>query len=143
MRPVHPYANPDVLPQTLVYQPHAQYAQVEADSMASPLGPSGSLNQKASPNHQQGYHLPPTPASPARYLPSAPMPLASPHEGLPTKMAPWQHVASSPTFQLLSLEEAQAMKAKQRSAAMGTASTTPCSSSPPVRALSINTTHAP
>ena len=145
MRRIHPYANPDILPQTLIYQPRAQHAQVEEDPIAlspSPSGSSGGYNQTASPpgsNYKQGYHPTHGAASPRHHplpSPSALTPLASLHEGLPLKMAPWQHTPSSPTFHLLSLEEAQAMKAKQRSAAVGTPS--PTSSTPHIRGRTVS-----
>lgn len=134
IRRIHPYANPDILPQTLTHQPHSQHAQVEEESIA--LSPSlsrssGGYNQPASSpglNYKQGYHSTHSAASPRHHpLPpsSAMAPMASPHERLPPRMAPWQHTPSSPTFHLLSLEEAQAMKAKQRSATVGTPSTSP------------------
>ena len=145
MRRIHPYANPDVLSQTLIYQPHAQQARVEEESSVlspTPSWSSGGYNQMATPsgpNYKQGHHPSHGAASPRHYpLPhsNALTPLVSPHEGLPQKMAPWQHTPSSPTFHLLSLEDAQAMKAKQRSAAMGTPS--PTSSSPHIRGRTVS-----
>ena len=135
---MRPSANAN--PQTPIYQPHTQHAQIEGEFTAlspSPSGPSGGF--PSSPNYQQGYYTTHGAASPAHYLlpPSgAVMPLASPHDVLPLKMAPWQHTPSSPTFHLVSLEEAQAMKAKLRSAAMGTPSST--SSSPYIRGQTVS-----
>ena len=142
IRRLHPYANPDSLPQALVYQPHPQHEQVDEEyTVLSPTSPglSASLNQVAGPNHKQGYYPAHGIASPRNHpLPPsrALTPLASPHDVLPAKMAPWQHTPSSPTFRLLSLEEAQAMKAQQRSAAMGTSS--PTSSSPYIRGRTVS-----
>ena len=145
MRRIHPYANPNIHPQTPIYQPHAQHAQVEEGPIAlspSPTGSSGGYNRTASPtgsNYKQGYHPTHGAASPGHH-PLSPssvlVPLASPHEHLPPRMAPWQHTRSSPTFHLLSLEDAQAMKAKQRSAAVGTPS--PASSSPHIRGRTVS-----
>lgn len=135
-RRLHPYANPDSLSQALVYQPHAQHDQVDGEYiMVSPTSP-GLPGGLTGPNHKYPTH---GTASP-RHHPLPPSravtPLASPHDGLPPKMAPWQHTPSSPTFRLLSLEEAQAKKSKQRSAVMGTPSAS--SSSPYIRGRTVS-----
>ena len=145
MRGVHPYANPDIFPQTQGYQPHTQHEQDDSEYiLLSPTSsePSGGSNRMASstgPNPKQD-HQPTHRATSPRHHPlppsSALTPSASPHEGLPPKMAPWQHTRSSPTFQLLSLEEAQAMKAKQRSTAMGASH--PTSSPPYIRGRTVS-----
>jgi len=141
-RRLHPYANPDNLPQSLAYHPHAQHEQVDEEyimvSSSSP-GLPGGLNQVAGSNHKQVYHPTHGTVSPRQYPVTssrAGTPLGSPHDGLPPKMAPWQHTPSSPTFRLLSLEEAQAMKSKQRTVAMGTAGST--SSSPHIRGRTVS-----
>jgi hypothetical protein len=128
IRRLHPYANPDSLPQALVHQPHTRHEQVDGEYNVSSLPVvSGGLSHVAGPNHKQGYYPTQGTVSP-RHHPLPPSgaltPSASPHDALPPKMAPWQHTPSSPTFRLLSLEEAQAKKSKQRSAAMGTSSPT-------------------
>ena len=145
-RRVHPYAHPDNLSQALAHQSYTQHEQVDDEYIMvspSPPGLSGGFNQGAGPNHKQAFHPTHGTASPRQHpLPPsrAVTPLASPHEGLPPKMAPWQHTPSSPTFRLLSLEEAQAMKSKQRFAAMGTSNPTP--GSPYIRGRTVSGTTA-
>ena len=135
-RRVHPYANPDNLSQALIHQPHSQHEQVDDEYIMVSPGLSGGF---AGPNHKQSYHPTNGTGSPRQYplpLSHAVTPLASPREGLPPKMAPWQHTPSSPTFRLLSLEEAQARRSKQRTTPMGTSSL--ASSSPQIRGRTVS-----
>ena len=135
-RRVHPYANPDNLSQALVHQPHAQHEHVDEEYVMVSPSPPGLSGGFAGLNHK---HPSQGTASPRQYpLPPsrAVTPLASPREGLPPKMAPWQHTPSSPTFRLLSLEEAQARRSKQRTTGMGTPS--PTSSSPQTRGRTVS-----
>lgn len=90
----HPYANPDVMPS----HPYAD-------------GPSLRPSKPTSGEHPPHISNP----VPTREIPPPPM-----LQGLPQKMAPWQYTPSSPTFQLVSLQEAQALKARQRQVSLPT-----------------------
>ncbi|PVF91998.1 hypothetical protein CPB86DRAFT_791604 [Serendipita vermifera] len=74
-------------------------------------------------------YMPPSPSiypesvrsMPIRDIPDVPKvpKLPTQNNDIPVKMAPWQYTPSSPTFQLVSLEEAQALKARQRQMSLG------------------------
>lgn len=107
--PSHPFANPRYAASqhyddaaSVNYPPSP--ASVYPPSIYAGKPPSGHATQPQHVASASTRDMPPPPSS---------------QPGIPQKMAPWQYTPGSPTFQLVSLEEAQALKARQRQMSLG------------------------
>ncbi|KAG8825962.1 hypothetical protein FRC17_008442 [Serendipita sp. 399] len=110
--PSHPYANPKYA--ASVYDDQASINM--PPSPASVYPPSVMFTPKSPSNSGHGSHTPTS--APPRDIPPLPV-----QNGMPQKMSPWQYTPGSPTFQLVSLEEAQALRARQRQMSLGAGAT--------------------
>lgn len=107
----HPYANPEIIPS----HPYADTASIHFPASPSSVYPPSPASAypplSPRPSKSTSGEHPPYISNP---VPTRDVPPALMQSGLPQKMAPWQFNPDSPTFKLVSLEEAQALKARQR-----------------------------
>ena len=115
----HPYANPD---NASIYDNRTSTAEALSPSS---IYPPTSPPVMRPPSSDPISHLPPPTSS--RESPRTPTVQQTPTQqrDIPPKMSPWQYTPGSPTFQLVSLEEAQALKARQRQMSLNAAEAAP------------------
>jgi hypothetical protein len=114
----HPYANPD---HSSIYEDRTSTNEAISPSSVHLPHPPLAVKPPSSDHISHTSHL--SPSAPSREIPRTPT--LPQQRDVPQKMAPWQYTPSSPTFQLVSLEEAQALKARQRQMSFGTAEPVP------------------